>query len=825
MHVLGQVEPAALDLLGGAGLDEPPPRLGLGVRVGVHVQQVDLTDPAGNRTTYAYDNADRVTTVVDALGSATYAYDAADERVDRTDRTGRRTTYAYDAGGRRTGEKWFDAGATVVRTLAYGYDNVGRLTSAADPDTTLTFAYDAADRLTTLTRSLGGVAGPRVLLGYDPGDRLTSIHRTINGVGTDVATTLAYDAADRLTTLTHGKVVSGVTTSLASYTYAYDAADRLATETLNGATVTYTYDNADQLTAVGGARTEAYAYDSTGNRNSAGYATVAGNMQTASPGVTYTYDGEGNLKAKTELYGAGTTDDIVTNYAYDHRNRLTGVTRKDSAGAVTAQATYTYDPLDRRIGAQGDADGAGVGVPVQRWTAYDGVNAYADFDGSNALTARYLHGPAVDFLLAKTDGAGGTAWYLPDRLGSVRNLADTAGTLTGTVAYDSYGKVLSSAGSGTAERFKFTGREYDAVTGLYDYRARTYDPTTGRFISRDPIGFAGGDANLQRYVGNSPTNATDPSGLMGFAETPLGAGLGAFGNGLYNMGVGVGHTAWDFGAIPYDLLGTTFHTNWTPRSYYGTATEQAMQGGTPWYVISGEGVVNAGSLGTYGLAKAGLDYYETGDPTNFQQTVGPFALGSGLGYAGERGGVFKSPSIPVGEAYNALKAKVAGRSTVPVDSATAVANAAGGEPLTSVGVIRSGSDPLPHQMGITPRTNNGNAPRAKSVPVHGAGANNAADATRLSQHYRQLEKYGQASHEVLENDRFRYYGEIKPPTRPGRMQGARLVREWDPATGNTRNWYETLDHQGRVRSVAPKPPTGPLNHRIFDENGNYQGLR
>jgi RHS repeat-associated protein len=520
---------------------------------------IGLTDPDGNRTTYSYDGADRMTTAVDALGTATYAYDADDELTDRTDHLGRRVTFGYDAGGRMTGERWL-SGATVVRTLSYGYDNVGRLTSASDPDAALAFAYDAggrptsaatagpalgqtaltltysydpgdrrtglvdsnaagvgrttyaydkADRLTTLTRSFGGVAGPQVLLGYDPGDRLTSIRRTAAGAGTEVATTLAYDAADRLTTLTHGKIAAGVATALAGYAYAYDSADRLATETINGAAVTYTYDNADQLTNVGGARLETYAYDNAGNRNSAGYATVAGNLMTASTGVTYTYDAQGDLAAKTE-----TATGKVTTYSYDHRDRLTGVTQKSSVGTVLNQSTYTYDALDRRIGARVDADGAGAGVPVQRWTAYDGANAYADFDGSNALKARYLDGPAVDFLLARTDAAGGTAWYLPDRLGSVRNVADTSGTLTNTVTYDSYGKVLSdSAGGG--DRFKFTGREYDAGTGLYDYRARSYDPATGRFTTRDPIGFAAGDPNLQRYVGNSPSNATDPSGLAG----------------------------------------------------------------------------------------------------------------------------------------------------------------------------------------------------------------------------------------------------------------------------------------------------------------------
>ncbi|EBQ8819770.1 MAG TPA: citrate synthase [Enterobacter asburiae] len=57
------------------------------------------------------------------------------------------------------------------------------------------------------------------------------------------------------------------------------------------------------------------------------------------------------------------------------------------------------------------------------------------------------------------------------------------------------------------------------------------------------------------------------------------------------------------------------------------------------------------------------------------------------------------------------------------------------------------------------------------------------------------------------------------------MAGARLVREWDPKTGQTRTWYETLDHAGNIRSVAPKPVTNDKNHHIFDADGNYQGRR
>ena len=68
----------------------------------------------------------------------------------------------------------------------------------------------------------------------------------------------------------------------------------------------------------------------------------------------------------------------------------------------------------------------------------------------------------------------------------------------------------------TNNPFTYTGREYDAESGLYYYRARYYDPTIGRFLNEDPIGFAGGDMNLYAYVWDNPTNFVDPYGLWGY---------------------------------------------------------------------------------------------------------------------------------------------------------------------------------------------------------------------------------------------------------------------------------------------------------------------
>jgi RHS repeat-associated protein len=145
---------------------------------------------------------------------------------------------------------------------------------------------------------------------------------------------------------------------------------------------------------------------------------------------------------------------------------------------------------------------------------YDGVNPYADFDGSGSLTMRYLADPnQPDALFARVAANGTAAWYLRDNINSVRQVVGPTGTVLDAITYDSFGNVLSETNPSAGDRFKYTGREYDAELGVYYYRARYYDPATGRFLGEDPKGFGAGDSNLYRYVGNQPTGRIDPMGL------------------------------------------------------------------------------------------------------------------------------------------------------------------------------------------------------------------------------------------------------------------------------------------------------------------------
>src|SRR5262249_27081825 len=155
---------------------------------------------------------------------------------------------------------------------------------------------------------------------------------------------------------------------------------------------------------------------------------------------------------------------------------------------------------------------------------YDGANLLEEFDSGGNVLARYTQDVGIDQLLSELR-SGTTSYYHQDALGSVTSLSNGAGALANTYSYDSFGKLTASTGT-TTNPFQYTGREFDPETGLSYYRARYYDPSAGRFLSEDPLGFGAGDANFYPYVGNSPTNMIDPSGKSAGPAPALGPAPG-----------------------------------------------------------------------------------------------------------------------------------------------------------------------------------------------------------------------------------------------------------------------------------------------------------
>ncbi|MGH7164355.1 MAG: LamG-like jellyroll fold domain-containing protein, partial [Nitrospiraceae bacterium] len=328
------------------------------------------------------------------------------------------------------------------------------------PAPAVQYAYDALSRRTTMTLP----NGTQTSYTYDPASQVTNIlHKLISG-GTQInQADYVYNQVGNRTSLTDRRGVQN---------FGYDQLDRLTS-----ATHPLTLD-------------QTYAYDPVGNRTTNASQHNAGNQLTEDAGFTYTYDANGNLTRKT-VKASG----VHTDYTYDAENRLVRV-EEFAAGATTPAATssYRYDGLGRRIEK--------VGNGLTRRYIYDGEDILLEYDETNTLLARYTHGPGIDEPIAMTRG-GRTVFYHQDGLGTVTELTDGTGTVAQSYAYDAWGNPIETTGT-VEQPYTYTGREFDAETGLYFYRARAYDPTIGRFLQKDPLGIGGGDLNLYSYVGSSP---------------------------------------------------------------------------------------------------------------------------------------------------------------------------------------------------------------------------------------------------------------------------------------------------------------------------------
>lgn len=441
-----------------------------------------VTDAKNQATSYTYDSMDRLSTRKDALNrQESYVYDLAGNLSQFTDRKNQQTIFVYDALNRRTTATYPDS------TTSFIYDSVGRLTKASDTATgagTIDFSYDTIDRLIQEVTGQGSVSYQYDVLGR----RTQMVANGQQPVG------YTYDAASRLTQVAQGSLAVGL---------GYDNANRRTSLTYpNGTSTSYTYDVASRLTNInhigpsGIIEALTYAYDAAGNRTSLtrnnGTASLlpaavasatydAANEQTAFAGAALTYDNNGNL-----------TSDGVNTYAWDARNRLTGI-----SGGVTGSFNYM---MGRRVAK------TVTGVTTQY--LYDGIDAIAEI-GGGAIGANYLRSLSFDEPFIRQT-ATGNEHYHTDALGSSLALSNAQGGLSTSYSYEPFGKTTIAGSS--SNPFEFTNREDDG-TGVYYYRARYYSSKFQRFLGEDPLSLGGGDINLYAYVRNAPTLFTDPQGL------------------------------------------------------------------------------------------------------------------------------------------------------------------------------------------------------------------------------------------------------------------------------------------------------------------------
>ncbi len=439
-----------------------------------------LTDPVNNTTVFEYDALQRLDIRRDPMGNEThYAYDEEGNVSEILDRNGRFRRFEYDQLDRQFAEQWLEPDETLVRTITSTYDAVGNLLMQSDPDSSYTWTYDDLNRVTSednlgtpdlprliLTRvydnegnrtavydnfgvrvdsvysdrnellsktwSGGGIDEVRVDFAYnDRGDRVTT-DRFADLAGTQRVgrSAMEYDDSGRTTGITHLDALDAV---IADYDYVYDLANRLVQETHHGETIDYGYDLLGQLTSAD--RTvfadEFYTYDANGNRISShlhgsNYITGPNNRLLSDGDFNYEYDDEGSLIRKTEIATGN-----VTEYEYDHRNRLVEVVEKTSAGDVIMQIAFFYDSFDRQIVSITDG--------IARYAIYDNRNTWAHLEGASQVAARYLYGDDVDEIVSVWWGTADATWQLVDRLGSVSDVTNAQGILTTTVLYDGFG--------------------------------------------------------------------------------------------------------------------------------------------------------------------------------------------------------------------------------------------------------------------------------------------------------------------------------------------------------------------------------------------------
>jgi RHS repeat-associated protein len=141
---------------------------------------------------------------------------------------------------------------------------------------------------------------------------------------------------------------------------------------------------------------------------------------------------------------------------------------------------------------------------------YDRENLLSVHDSSLPFPLIYIHSEGIDDPVILRYGEK-SYYFVKDHLGSVRKVIDSSGSVFNSYDYDSFGRPIDFTET-IPSHFHFTGREFDQESGLYYYRARYYDSSTGRFLSEDPIGFLGG-VNLYFYVKNNPLNFIDHFGL------------------------------------------------------------------------------------------------------------------------------------------------------------------------------------------------------------------------------------------------------------------------------------------------------------------------
>jgi RHS repeat-associated protein len=542
---------------------------------------ISVTDQAENVVAYTYDAANQLQTVVqenhpdNSHNTNVYGYDSLGDLAGLTDENGHTTQNAYNLlmepaskilpDQTLTESRTYDAVGnlwTVTHfngtTTTYTYDNLNRLLSRSTPgEPTVSFTYTATGKRQTMTDASGATN-----YGYDSMDRLTTkatpegtLNYTYDAVGhlasmissdQNVSVNYEYDTLNRLQHV--------VDSRLGTTTYAYDLANNVTTATYpNSFQSIYTYDELNRITAQA-SQVSGYTYQlgPTGNRTSA--------SEYSGRQVTWSYDGIYRLTNESITNAPNNKDGTVA-YGLDpvgnrqsENSSLSGVPSgsfgfnaddelstesydQDGNTLASGGKTFAYDSqnhlvsMGSTVGLVYDGDGNRV-----KKIASSGTTTYLVDDlnptgypqvveelTNGAVSRTYTYGLQRISQYQQVSGAWTPSFYGYDGGGNVRQLTNSAGSITDTYDYDAFGNKINSTGT-TPNNYLYRGEQYDSDLGLYYLRARYYNPLTGRFMSRDPDGGNLIDPiSLHKYLyaNGDPVNAQDPRGRGVAVESAL----------------------------------------------------------------------------------------------------------------------------------------------------------------------------------------------------------------------------------------------------------------------------------------------------------------
>ncbi len=560
-----------------------------------------LTDGGGHTTSYFYTPAGDTAQVVypgasstpptTPLAAGSYdtitfpAYDADGNLLSRVDGNNVTTTYAYNTPDSLLTDIAYPAGS--IGSVHLSYDAYGRRNAMTDGTGGQTYAYDDDDDLTSKIVTWTGLAAKTVSYGFYPNGSRSSM----NADGHPFA--YSYDGVGRMSSLTSDGALQA--------SYAYQDNGWLQSKTLGNTDVTtYTRDAQGRLLDLanktsGGATLSDFAVPSVGGYDGAGNklavtATIPNTGSSYSGTTHYQYDYGQSVNpqaSRSQLTQATSTSYTGTeNYLYDQSapgqpgsstgpgnatyffegadhsynadNQLVGE-GYDSNGNPTNyhSQTLTFDPENRLTiygslqtdGWSGDDLRAWKqtgGSTTRTYFLYDGSQPVGEYDSTGALRATNVFG--ADGLLSRLDPSSpvnsGRTYYSFDGRGAVTQRLYTGGGPYQTDLYFANG-YRSERLLDYSDPWGFgaqAGYVTDLETGLMLCTHRFYDPNVGRFLTRDPMGYAGG-INLYGYTGNDPVNRLDPNGYMNPGAVFAGAGAGGGGivlGGIGEAGAGAG---------------------------------------------------------------------------------------------------------------------------------------------------------------------------------------------------------------------------------------------------------------------------------------------